>query len=108
MSVPMKLIYPPLKSVCYSLENRNFSCILVCSGPSYLAIAHVRDQLIAPAERQEKAQTWDQVVQYIRHKESRVREEIQHIAGDEFRLVSQSTPDPALHSRGIIMFCHVA
>jgi hypothetical protein len=59
----------------------------------------VRDQLIAPAERQEKAQTWDQVVQYIRHKESRVREEIQHIAGDEFRLVSQSTPGPALHSR---------
>jgi hypothetical protein len=48
----------------------------------------VRDQLIAPAERQEKAQTWDQVVQYIRHKESRVREEIQHIAGDEFRLVA--------------------
>jgi len=71
----------------------------VCAGPSYLAIAHVRDQLIAPAERQEKAQTWDQVVQYIRHKESRVREEIQHIAGDEFRLVSQSTPGPALHGR---------
>jgi hypothetical protein len=83
----MKLIYPPFKSV-YSLDNLNFCCILVCAGPSYLAIAHVRDQLIAPAERQEKAQTWDQVVQYIRHKESRVREEIQHIAGDEFRLVA--------------------
>jgi hypothetical protein len=80
----------------------------VCEGPSYLAIAHVRDQLIAPAERQEKAQTWDQVVQYIRHKESRVREEIQHIAGDEFRLVSTTVPGPALHSRCIMMLCHIA
>jgi hypothetical protein len=64
----------------------------------------VRDQLIAPAERQEKAQTWDQVVQYIRHKESRVREEIQHIAGDEFRLVA-TVPGSALHRRGNMVLC---
>jgi Man1-Src1p-C-terminal domain len=58
-------------------------------GPSYLAIAHVRDQLIAPAERQQKARLWAEVVEYIRHQESRVREEIQHVAGDEFRLVDE-------------------
>ena len=56
-------------------------------GPSYLAISHVRDELIPPAERQQKAAIWAEVVEYIRHKESRVREEIQHIAGDEFRSV---------------------
>ena len=54
-------------------------------APSYLAIAHVRDQLIAPADRQAKAGLWAEVVEYIRHQESRVREEIQHVAGDEFR-----------------------
>ncbi len=58
-----------------------------CIGPSYLAISHVRDQLIAPADRQRKAGIWSEVVEYIRHQESRVREEIQHIAGDEFRFV---------------------
>jgi hypothetical protein len=64
----------------------------VCIGPSYLAISHVRDQLIAPADRQRKAGIWSEVVEYIRHQESRVREEIQHIAGDEFRSVKTVYP----------------
>lgn len=61
-------------------------------GPSYLAISHVRDQLIAPPDRQQKAGIWAEVVEYIRHQESRVREEIQHIAGDDFK-VWQWLPD---------------
>lgn len=55
-------------------------------SPSFLAIVHIRDQLIAPQERASKARVWNKVAQYIRNNESRVREEVQHIHGEEFRV----------------------
>lgn len=55
-------------------------------SPSFLAIVHIRDQLIAPQERATKARVWNKVAQYIRNHESRVREEVQHIHGEEFRV----------------------
>lgn len=63
-------------------------------GPSYLAIDHIRDQLIPPMERKGKAKVWQKVVNYIRNYESRVREDVQHIFGEEFR-VWQWLPDLA-------------
>jgi hypothetical protein len=45
----------------------------------YLAINHIRDQLIAPQDRKRKRKLWDKVVLYIRESESRVREEVQVI-----------------------------
>jgi membrane protein Man1 len=61
-------------------------------GTTFLAIDHIRDQLIAPSDRKRKAAVWAKVVQYIRNQESRVREDIQHIFGEEFR-VWQWLPD---------------
>lgn len=61
-------------------------------GPSYLAIDHIRDQLIPPQERENMSETWKNALQYLNKYESRVREEIQHIQGEEFR-VWQWLPD---------------
>jgi membrane protein Man1 len=43
----------------------------------YLAINHIRDQLIAPQDRKRKKRLWNKVVEYIQESESRVREEVQ-------------------------------
>ena len=40
-------------------------------GPTYLAINHIRDQLIPPQDRQAKAGVWGEVVEYIEKNESR-------------------------------------
>ncbi|KAK2184900.1 hypothetical protein NP493_249g07019 [Ridgeia piscesae] len=50
----------------------------------YLAIPHVRDMLIAPAERAQKQATWDKAVKFLSANESRVRVETQKIHGEEF------------------------
>jgi len=63
-------------------------------GNSFLAIDHIRDQLIPPQERSDKAEVWSKAVAYIRTHESRVREDVQHIFGEEFR-VWQWLPDLA-------------
>lgn len=56
------------------------------NSPSFLAIVHIRDQLIPPQERSKKSRVWNKVANYIRNHESRVREEVQHIHGEEFRV----------------------
>ena len=40
-------------------------------GPSYLAINHIRDQLIPPQDRLAKSALWGEVVEYIEKNESR-------------------------------------
>ena len=72
-------------------------------GPSYLAINHIRDQLIPPQDRVAKADVWGEVVEYIQKNESRwvvgsvltygdnntnsrVRQDVQKIFGEDFRV----------------------
>jgi len=55
-------------------------------GPSYLAINHIRDQLIPPQDRVAKAGVWADVVEYIQKNESRVRQDVQKIFGEDFRV----------------------
>jgi len=55
-------------------------------GPSYLAINHIRDQLIPPQDRVAKAGVWAEVVEYIQKNESRVRQDVQKIFGEDFRV----------------------
>ena len=63
-------------------------------GPTYLAIDHIRDQLIPPQERENMSETWKSTLKYLSKHESRVREEIQDIQGEDFR-VWQWLPDIA-------------
>ncbi|XP_063229484.1 inner nuclear membrane protein Man1 isoform X2 [Bacillus rossius redtenbacheri] len=52
----------------------------------FLAINHVRDQLIHPWDRDKLDWVWEEAVKFIENKESRVRCEVQHVAGEEFRV----------------------
>ena len=36
-------------------------------GKPFLAVNHIRDQLIPPQERKKKAKVWSKVVDYIRY-----------------------------------------
>ncbi|XP_054275830.1 uncharacterized protein LOC128994991 isoform X2 [Macrosteles quadrilineatus] len=56
------------------------------AGDNYLAISHVRDQLIAPHQRDKMAAVWDAAVSYLEENDSRVRTEVQQVAGEEFRV----------------------
>lgn len=47
---------------------------------------HVRDELVPTRDRLKKEAFWNSVVNYISNHESRVREEIQHISGEEFKV----------------------
>ncbi|XP_075230419.1 inner nuclear membrane protein Man1-like [Lycorma delicatula] len=53
---------------------------------TFLAVDHVRDQLIPPHRRYSMAKLWDDAVSYLESKESRVRSEIQQVAGEECRV----------------------
>ena len=57
-----------------------------------VAVNHVRDQLIPPQDRKRKHKVWNKVISYIRESESRVREDIQVIYGEEHK-VWQWIPD---------------
>ena len=51
-----------------------------------LPVNHIRDQLIAPQDRKRKQRIWSKVIQYIHDSESRVREDVQVIFGEEHKV----------------------
>lgn len=52
----------------------------------FIAVNHIRDQLFSHRDKKQKEALWNKVVAEISTNESRVREEIQHISGEEFRV----------------------
>ncbi len=52
-------------------------------GGGWVAVNHIRDQIIPPQERSRRKRAWDEAVRYIREQESRVREEVRRIYGEE-------------------------
>jgi len=52
----------------------------------FVAVDHIRDQIIHPRERTAKKEIWAQVQQYISKYESRVREDLQRVRGEDFRV----------------------
>ncbi|XP_015124863.1 inner nuclear membrane protein Man1 [Diachasma alloeum] len=69
---------------------------------SYLAINHVRDNLIPPKDRRKMAGTWEKAVKFLDENESRIRREVQQVAGEEFhvwrwlpKLSTSNTSSPA-------------
>ncbi|XP_069101084.1 inner nuclear membrane protein Man1-like [Argopecten irradians] len=51
---------------------------------SYLAIQHVRDQLLPPSQRRRMVPLWEKAVKFIEANESRIRVETQTIQGEDF------------------------
>lgn len=52
----------------------------------FVAINHVRDQLIPPQQRASMHSVWEEAVAYLESKESRLRTEVQLVSGEEFRV----------------------
>jgi len=53
---------------------------------TFIAIKHVRDQLIPLEERASKTKLWEEVEQFIEKNESRVRQDVQKIYSEEFKV----------------------
>ncbi|XP_012260213.2 inner nuclear membrane protein Man1 [Athalia rosae] len=53
---------------------------------NYLAINHVRDNLIPPKDRIKMASIWNKAVKFLDENESRVRQEVQQVTGEEFHV----------------------
>ncbi|XP_050456075.1 uncharacterized protein LOC126853925 isoform X2 [Cataglyphis hispanica] len=53
---------------------------------SFLAINHVRDNLIPPKDRKRMTSLWDKAVKFLDENESRIRREVQQVAGEEFHV----------------------
>ncbi|KAK9306794.1 hypothetical protein QLX08_002682 [Tetragonisca angustula] len=53
---------------------------------SFLAINHVRDNLIAPKDRKKMAGLWEKAVKFLDENESRIRREVQQVSGEEFHV----------------------
>ncbi|KAK3928406.1 Inner nuclear membrane protein Man1 [Frankliniella fusca] len=53
---------------------------------AYVPVIHVRDQLIPPQSREKLRHVWDAAVAFIDKKESRVREEIQPVNGEDYKV----------------------
>ncbi|XP_066465147.1 LEM domain-containing protein 2 isoform X3 [Eleutherodactylus coqui] len=52
----------------------------------YVGILHVRDSLIIPQDRKCLKKVWDRAVQFVEDNESRVRTELQRVAGADLRV----------------------
>ncbi|XP_014232175.1 uncharacterized protein LOC106656052 isoform X2 [Trichogramma pretiosum] len=53
---------------------------------SYLAINHIRDNIILPKDRKKMAKLWDKAVKFLDENESRIRREVQLVAGEELQV----------------------
>ncbi|XP_012527144.1 inner nuclear membrane protein Man1 isoform X2 [Monomorium pharaonis] len=53
---------------------------------SFLAINHVRDNLILPKDRKRMSSLWEKAVKFLDENESRIRREVQQVAGEEFHV----------------------
>ncbi|XP_067944269.1 uncharacterized protein [Watersipora subatra] len=77
------IFYDLLENVLDMLEAQ---CKLSKENPReqpFLAISHIHDTIISPQERQQMQGIWRKVVQFM-PKETRVREEVQRVHGEEF------------------------
>lgn len=77
---------------------RHHAAMLAERRPSeaFLAVTHVRDELIPLKERKAKLKLWNKAVQFLEDNESRVRPEIQQIEGEDYRVWRWLPPTTAL------------
>ncbi|XP_014218016.1 inner nuclear membrane protein Man1 [Copidosoma floridanum] len=53
---------------------------------SYLAVNHIRDNLIPPKDRKHMNDVWEKAVKFLDENESRIRKEVQFVSGEEFQV----------------------
>ncbi|KAF7988372.1 hypothetical protein HCN44_000945 [Aphidius gifuensis] len=74
------------------------------SQESYVAINHVRDNLIPPKDRKKMSSIWEKALKFIDENESRIRREVQQVSGEEFYvwrwLPNLNTSNTSLNAAG--------
>ncbi|GLV36949.1 MAN1 [Carabus blaptoides fortunei] len=56
------------------------------NSDNYLAVNHIRDMLISPQDRKRLSSVWAGAVKFLQENESRIRTEVQIVAGEEFHV----------------------
>ncbi|XP_046612017.1 inner nuclear membrane protein Man1 [Neodiprion virginianus] len=82
-------VFRLVSEIISMLELHHQNSALTSAGgtqESYLAINHVRDNLIPPKNRQKMSSVWAKAVKFLDENESRVRREVQQVAGEEFHV----------------------
>lgn len=78
-----KEVFKLVESIIDLLQAHSQNC---GERDTFLGVDHVRDQLIPPHQRYSMAKLWDSAVSYLERNDSRVRSEIQQIAGEDCRV----------------------
>ncbi|BFZ08387.1 hypothetical protein BsWGS_11426 [Bradybaena similaris] len=95
--VEQKEVYAMVENIIDILQNHYEQTKGEDSSDSqYLAVQHIRDQLLPPSTRRKMQPIWDKAVKFIADNESRIRLETRLIHGDEFEVWHWL--QPALHN----------
>lgn len=81
-----KKVFSLVEDIIDVLKQQNEKCQANTEMEPILAIAHVRDMLIPPAERKTYLQLWEKAVKFLEENESRVRVERQNIEGEDYKV----------------------
>ncbi|KAK2585887.1 hypothetical protein KPH14_010475 [Odynerus spinipes] len=81
-----KLVSEIINVVEQHHQNAGLSSPSGSTQDTFLAINHVRDNLILPKDRKRMAGLWEKAVKFLDENESRIRREIQQVAGEEFHV----------------------
>jgi membrane protein Man1 len=80
----LKEVHKLVSEITGLLQNHAQSCRINPRLSPYLAIPHVRDALIPLADRKRKQKIWARAAKFLSMNESRVREEVKMINGEEY------------------------
>ncbi|XP_070571559.1 inner nuclear membrane protein Man1-like [Ptychodera flava] len=77
-------VYEMVEKIIDVLKTHHDACKRDKDLQPFLAIPHVRDMLLPPADRRKLQRLWDKAVKFLESSESRVRVESQCISGEDF------------------------
>ncbi|XP_067125982.1 inner nuclear membrane protein Man1-like [Centruroides vittatus] len=95
-ALEQKKVFSLVEDIIDLLKKQNEKRKASSDVEPVLAIAHVRDMLIPPAERKSYLQLWEKAVKFLEENESRVRVERQTIEGEDYKVwrwLQPSTPE---------------
>nr|XP_033197466.1 inner nuclear membrane protein Man1 isoform X2 [Bombus vancouverensis nearcticus] len=83
-------VFKLVSDIINMVEMHHQNAAVASSGgttqESFLAINHVRDNLIPPKDRKKMAGLWEKAVKFLDENESRIRREVQQVSGEEFHV----------------------
>lgn len=81
-----KQVFNLVEKIINILKDHHEACQTDKSLEPFIAIPHIRDQLIPMRERKKKEHLWNKAVKFLSENESRVREDTRTIHGEDFHV----------------------